>query len=374
VRTCLERYLNRSGILEQFIDTAAEPAQELADQYAQIPSFVPAVPGGILMPKANALRENRQSRFRMPDGVVCALGLCSLVESIIRQASSFFKLGATVKPRAGVLIKRLLDAGKIGQVLADRLAILFDQRSLAVRDAISHGAFFADDPVRLHDLIAALSVLLEMLVAEMGPQSVFAVPRWDSLEALDPAEMQTIDEQFKPGLNMVDQLLEDSARQHVFKATKILVPDKRLMAWSGFLLWVSSQHDLKTGGASDPTKDYVGLMANLCVLEELFRATFEVHGRRVVVVTPDGGDRIRCELAMLDSASGHLLETAAVSDVFGPPASAQAFQNSIAALRAIRDKAFHGAWTALPGSFAKYTHMVVKLIVTLCSTLQSPVT
>ena len=37
------------------------------------------------------------------------------------------------------------------------------------------------------------------------------------------------------------------------------------------------------------------------------------------------------------------------------------------AVKAVRDLAFHGCWGALPGPWARYTQLVVKLIFTLCS-------
>lgn len=368
VRACLERYQGGAGILEQFVDATGIPSGDLTQKFENLPSFIPAKPNGILMPKAHAFEQNRHARFRMPDGVVCALGMSSLIESILRQAVSAFGLGPVVSPRAATVIKRLCDASKISQGLAELLKPLFDQRSLAVRDALSHGAFFADDPVRLHNTIGVLSEMLKLLVAELEPAGILSKQRWDFSERLSAADIATIDQQFEPGLNLADQLLDDDTRKHIFAVTKALVPDKRMMAWAGFLLWVSGQHDAKTSGNSDPVKEYVALMANLCVVEELFRAIYEIHGRRIMIITPDGNDRARCELAMLDDNAGHLLAPAAITAVFPEQVLQKPFQDSIAALRSIRDKALHGIWAALPGPMSKYAHLVVKLLATLCST------
>ena len=255
IRTCLERYLKREGVLCRFIAPESDITPHLADAFGRLPDPVPRQAGGIVMPKSMALAEARRDRFRIPDGVVCAVGLATLLESLLRQTVTSLKLGAAAKARGGELVRRVGEKLPLREETKESLKIVFDQRSLSLRDAMSHSAFFADDEARLDAVIAGLSrtlaLLVEDLVASSQLGAILAHNRWDKDERLSPDDIATLTEQFQPGLNLVDQLLDDTARKHVFTVIKTLTPDKRLLGWSGFLLWVSGQHDEKVDTSDD---------------------------------------------------------------------------------------------------------------------------
>jgi len=110
-------------------------------------------------------------------------------------------------------------------------------------------------------------------------------------------------------------MLDDTARKHVFRVIKILTPDKRLLGCSGFLLWVSGQHDEKVD-TSDDAQWFAALFAGLITLEELFRALYEVDGQRVLTTIDDGDGILRCHLAMLDDQPGQLLDPTKLGQLF----------------------------------------------------------
>jgi hypothetical protein len=370
IRTCLERYLKREGVLCRFIAPESDITPRLADDFDRLPDMVPRQAGGAPMAKSTALAEARRDRFRIPDGVVCAVGMATLLESLLRQTVTALKLGAAAKARGGDLVRRVGEKLALRVETKEALTIVFDQRSLSLRDAMSHSAFFADDEARLDAVIAGLTRTLAFLVDDLVATGQFGAilghDRWDKDETLGADDVATLAEQFQPGYNLVDQLLDDTARQHVFEVIKTLTPDKRLLGWSGFLLWVSGQHD-ERADTNDNAQQFAALLAGLITLEELFRALYEVDGQRVLTTVEDGDGILRCHLAMLDDQPGQLLDPTKLAHLFRNAPLGTGEQRSYRAVRSVRDKAFHGAWRALPVPWARYTHLTMKVVFHLCS-------
>ncbi|OWK46918.1 hypothetical protein [Fimbriiglobus ruber] len=370
IRTCLERYQKREGVLCRFINPESAITAHLAEDFERLPDVVPRKAGGLVMPKSVALTETRRDRFRIPDGVVCAVGLGTLLESLLRQTVIALKLGGPIKARGGELVRRVGEKLALRDETKEALQIVFDQRSLSLRDAMSHSAFFADDEARLDAVIAGLTRTLALLVEDLVSTgqlgAILAQDRWDKGESLRADDVATLTQQFQPGYNLVDQLLDDTARKHVFRVIRILTPDKRLLGWSGFLLWVSGQHDEKVD-TTDDAQQFAALFAGLITLEELFRALYEVDKQRVLTTIDDGDGILRCHLAMLDDQPGQLLDPTKLGKLFLFAPLDAATQKSFQAVRAVRDKAFHGAWEALPAPWARYNHLTMKVIFLICS-------
>jgi hypothetical protein len=370
VHECLRRYIGREGVLTHFMDPDAPITGKLARAFDALDEFVPRHAGGLFVPKGLALSENRRDRFRMPDGIACGLGLATLTECLLRQAVVAKNWGGPKNARGGELVARVQAQIALSPETVANLEVIFDQRSLSLRDAMAHAAFFADDEARVEAVVGGLSQTLALLVNDLAVANVLgdalAAPRWDAGGALDAAQLALIDEQYGPGYNIVDQIRDDEARDHVFKVLSVATPDKRLLGSAAFLLWISGQRDEHAGEPFDDAQQFAALFGSLLTLEELVRALYEANSQRVLRVTP-GGDVVRCHLAMLDDQPGELLERRALEALFRHFGIEEKFVSSFLAVRAVRDLAFHGCWEALPKPWARYTHLVVKLIFTLCS-------
>jgi hypothetical protein len=210
-----------------------------------------------------------------------------------------------------------------------------------------------------------LRLLVEDLTAAGVEGQVFGAGRWDQAVVLAPGVLQTIDEQEQVGLNLIDQMIDDAARAHVFKMLGQLTPDKRLMGQAAFVLWINGQK-LDHEGKRDGTVEFAATYAGLIVLEELWRAVYEAYGERVLVVAPVGDGILKCELAILDDWPGHLLDEATMRRVFGDTCDDAGFLPSIRACRSVRDKVLHGAWSALPAPHGRFAHLLMKVLFTLC--------
>ena len=199
-------------------------------------------------------------------------------------------------------------------------------------------------------------------------QSIMSARRWDAASALDPQHVQIIAAQAGLGYNLADQMLDDSARKHVFRALSELTPDKRRLGHASFFLWLQLTK-AERNGTSDPQEDFVAILAGLTAFEEFFRAVSEVYGEPTLVVTKTDGDTVKCELAMLDTRQGLLLDPQRLARMLGSDYS-QTVHDCFAAVRAVRNKVQHGEWLALKSvSPAATCHLIVKLLVTLSATV-----
>jgi hypothetical protein len=250
------------------------------------------------------------------------------------------------------------------------LEVVFNQRSLNLRDAMAHGVFFASDRARLATTLAGLSqalrCLVEDLVATGADARVFSAPRWDTGRMLDAAVSKTAQEQYQPGRNLVDRLFQPGQDwRRAWGLINNLAPDKLDMVQAGSLLWVSGQEDVK-GGAGDATHLFAAIHAGLIALDELFRAVHETNGLPVLHVQKENADRVRCGLSILDSQPGHLLDPSALRKVFGARYDDEEFRRVVDAVRAVRDHVLHGAWHALQDPLHLYSHLITMMIYVLC--------
>jgi hypothetical protein len=252
------------------------------------------------------------------------------------------------------------------------LNAVFDQRSLNLKDAMSHGAFFATDQVRLSNVLAglsqALSCLVEDFTATGKAKIVLESPRWDAGRTLDDDTRTTVFEQYQRDRNLVRRLLPGGRWLRGWKLIKNLTPDKFDMAQAASLLWVSGQEDEKRGKGDD-THHFAAIHGGLIVLEELFRAVYEIHGRAVLRIRRENKDRARCELSIMDEQPGQLLDPSALALVFGSWYEGEEFQRVLSAVRTVRDHVLHGAWQALQDPLHLYSHLVLAVIYGLCDTV-----
>jgi hypothetical protein len=370
VRKCLERYIRQQGVLTRFIDPDGPVAPGLEHMYAETPGFGELPESGLMVPKGTALSLRRREWLRVPDGIVCAVSLSVLLESLLRQVVSVLAPPCGMNTKGGDLLRRAAKAVPLRTRTVQLLEVVFDQRSLNLRDAMAHGVFFASDWARLESTLAGLSQSLKCLVEDLAATGadakVFGAPRWDTGRTLDAAVSATAQEQYQPGRNLVPRLFQPGRDwRRGWRLIQNLAPDKLDMAQAGSLLWVSGQEDVKRGGG-DATHLFAAIHAGLITLEELFRAVHETNGLPVLHVQRENADRVRCGLSILDDQPGHLLDPPALRGVFGAWYDDEEFRRVVDAVRAVRDHVLHGAWQALQDPLHLYSHLITTMIYALC--------
>jgi hypothetical protein len=345
--------------------------------FASKPPFMQSPTSDLMLPKDVALGEARRDLIRLPDGVVCAVSLGVLLESVLRQVASALNLSGTQNARGGDLSRKVGLAVDLSTRTTQLLGVVFDQHSLNFRDAMAHGAFFAADQARLESVLAGLSQSLDHLgkdVVTAGLETkVYQAQRWDEGQTLDPAARATLVREYQNERNLTTSIFSRGrySWMSAWRKMELLIPDKLEMAQAASLLWVSGQEDARRG-LGDNTHHFAAIFAGLVVLEELFRAVYERHGRRVLRVQGDGPDRVRCELAILDSRAGDLLDPAALRDITGTAACHESFTEMLVAVREVRDRVLHGAWHALTDAPQLYHHLIAKAIYWLCDCVPQP--
>jgi hypothetical protein len=369
VRICLDRYMRQEGVITRFIDPDGPVVPSLESLYDSKPDLLVRPQTGLVVPKSAALAQHRRDWLRMPDGVVCAVSLSVLLESVLRQTVFALALGGGANAKGGDLLSSVSPAVPLQIETVELLGVVFDQRSLNLRDAMAHGAFFASDSERLEATLAGLSqalkCLIEDLVATGMDAKVFGAPRWDARRTLDADISAIAHQQYRPDRNLALRLLPQGRWARAWHLMERLTPDKLDMARVASLLWVSGQEDAKRSRGDD-THHFATIHACLITVEELFRAVYEIHGRRVLRVQRENADRVRCELSILDSQPGQLLDPASLSLVFGKWYEDEEFRRVLDAVRAVRDQVLHGAWHALQDPLYLYSHLIAAMIYALC--------
>jgi hypothetical protein len=370
VRRCLECYTRQQGVLTRFINPDGPVARGLERLYADTPDFVERRESGLIVPKGAALALHRRESLRVPDGIVCAVSLSVLLESLLRQVVTVLVAPCGDNIRGGDLLRRAARIVPLQPRTVDLLEVVFDQRSLNLRDAMAHGVFFASDLARLESALAGLSQSLKCLVEDLAAAGadarVFVAPRWDNGRTLDAAVTATAQEQYKPDRNLVARLFQPGRDwRRGWGLMKNLAPDKLDMAQAGSLLWVSGQEDVKRG-EGDATHLFAAIHAGLITLEELFRAVHETYGLPVLHVQRENADRVRCGLSILDDQPGHLLDPPALGLVFAKWYDDEEFRRVVDAVRAVRDHVLHGKWQALQDPLHLYSHLITTMIYALC--------
>jgi hypothetical protein len=374
VRICLERYQRREGVITRFIDPDGPVAPGLDELYTAQPSFRERPGSGLLVHKSLALAESRRDFLRIPDGIVCAVSLGVLLESLLRQAASGLALGGGSTARGGELLRRVNAKVPLGGQTVELLETVFHQRSLNLRDAMAHGAFFAADEARLASVLAGLSQAMHHLGNDLRTSGVdakvYATPRWDDGRMLDIGSRAILEKEYQGEHNLTIRLLSQGrwAWWAEWQKMQAIIPDKFYMGQAASLLWVSGQEDAKRG-RDDETHHFAAIFAGLVVLEELFRAVYEAYGLPVLNVQEEDANRVRCQLAILDDRTENLLERASLQAVFSLSDDKDPLWQALKTVQTVRDLVLHGAWQALQEPMHLYHHLILKIIYMLCGVI-----
>ena len=373
VMSALDDYLQHNGVLSAFMPATGPVMEENAAAFERLPDVVQRESGGLYVAKEMQLARNREERYRLPDGIVCAVGATVVLESLLRHAQRTLGLPASVNARGHVLATVLASAIALATETQRCLSVVFGGGQMALRDAVAHGAFVANDEDRIQDVLGGLMRTLALLVDDLNrsPQSatIFAGPHYAAGERLDPAHEATFEVQHTGNLNLFLNPDVRRLRTHCFQVLARLIPDKSLLGRSAVLIWADLDTTETAKLTGRPAAEFVGIVAGLIALEELFRAIHESYGHRVLIVAEDSPTLLKCELSILDTRVGRLLDPARLADIFGVQWSEAEFQESVAAVIALRNAVLHGGWASLTLPKVCYLHLVVKLIMTLCASV-----
>jgi hypothetical protein len=130
VRRCLERYTQQQGVLTRFIDPDGPVAPGLERLYAETPDFMERRECGLMVPKGTALALYRRESLRVPDGIVCAVSLSVLLETLLRQVVTVLVAPRGDNTRGGDLLRRAAQAVPLQARTVELLEVVFNQRSL----------------------------------------------------------------------------------------------------------------------------------------------------------------------------------------------------------------------------------------------------
>jgi hypothetical protein len=375
----LNRYWNNNGFLSDYLDVNSEIAPELADEFKNLPTRLPT-PGGILIPKVHHISLNRTERYSLPDGIACAVSLAIVLESILRQLQKALELEGSLNLRPKPLITKLATQFCFSAETLDKLEVVFGTAQIALRDAVAHGVFVANDVQSVRSIVENLSRTVVLLMEDISTNNLLekfaAKPAWNVDYVLESAHEQTFEWQYinshllhLPGLEEI--------RAHSFRVFQALIPDKAPMCRASCLIW--SEIEVTPSGNFPPGKlrgnasaELVGIIGALISIEELFRAVQELFGQRVLwpqCQDPGKNSIVMCRLSILDSEVTGLFNPDRLEAIFNMGADPDKFLESIAAVRALRDNVMHGGWGGLKHPKEYYLHLVVKLMFTVCSSV-----
>jgi hypothetical protein len=364
----LQRYAEKRGLLATYINEDKEVAEELKSNFAQLPHLVSGRPGGVLGPKREVLAVHRRRRFSMPDGVVCALALTIALESILRQAVRSAKLGEGKNLRPHELASRLEALGVLTAGTTALLRDVFPGDAMGIRDGLVHGAFFADDEHLLERTVAGLGATVRSLVADLRGHGLLdamsANGPWTIGLGISDDHVKTIATQYGPGLNLGTQQDSIEGQKVLFRVLTTYTPDKRLLGQSSFLLSVRGSKPNR----ATPEEALSALLGGVVVLEELMRATAELHQIPTLRTERQPSAAVRCELAMMEDRPGGLISDEVLKQLF--PDCPPELRASFHAVRAVRDALFHGVWK-WPVPTEQVCHLIAKLMLSLASAIDT---
>jgi len=370
LKLALHSYLEQGGVISNFLNSAGNVADSLKEQFADCDPY-PSTDSGIVVPKKDALELHREKRYALPDGVVCAVALTILLESLLRQIQESLGIDGSFNLRPKELIGRLDAEVQFSASTKKRLDVVFGSSQIALRDAVAHGVFVADDVKTIAEIVGGLTETINLIMADLADAGMltklFAGRLWSENYTLEQIHENTFREQFE-GTNMLDQPNILDIQKHAFLVIRSLIPDKASICRASCLIWPNLAKDRLLNG--DRSAELVGVIGGLISVEELFRATQEIYGQRVLWPSCQTKGRMRCRLSMLDDEANGLLDPAKIQSLFGSQSGTADFQNSISAVRALRDNVMHGGWGGLSQPKEVYLHLIVKLIFTICTTIR----
>ncbi|MBL8680170.1 MAG: DUF2934 domain-containing protein [Myxococcales bacterium] len=370
IRDLYDGYVQHRGILGHWLPVDRPPSAEIAEDFAKIPDFSTMSKGGIVLPTAASLHAHRAAMHRIPDGVVCAFALAVMIEWSMHQAAAVAGLQAPASLRGHELVARLTEPLRLSHLTRADLDVVFTRKGLNLRDALVHGAFFADQQHALERTLHGLARTLARLVTDLRTTGILTkfptTATWDSSTSVDPKVDALISTQTQPGLSLLNVFGVEEGRKHVFETLSRLMPDKAMLGKGSFLLWVDERD--KTAQRSH---ELVALISSLITLEELFRAVCEEKGLPTLIIASSAPDAAKCELAILDSQQGKLLEPKRLQMLFSGTAADVGFRDSLDAIKQVRDRVAHGTWRAFRSPWMTATELVLKLAFALCTVLDS---
>ena len=312
----------------------------------------------------------------MLDGIVCSVGLVAVLESVLKQIA--FSLGKRVGnyDRGSTLLPRISPHGILSSDTESALKRIFDDEGgkMALRDGLAHAAFVANDADQLDSNLGVLTDALERIIADLRSggklKQVFGKKSWSDKNELPITHEVTFEQQWRLNNPRGDVSIR-SRREHVFRVFNALIPDKARLAKVAVLFWGDLEDGKSAKLRETEGAEYAGILAGVLALEELFRAVSEVHGLRVLKIVPDAnGSVLRTELVILDVKDGELLNESRLSHIFSDLVHEEGFQASLAAVRVLRDQIIHGGWGMFEAPRVRYLHLIVKLLLELCDTIQ----
>lgn len=125
----------------------------------------------------------------MPDGAICCVGLGITLESVLFQLRAALGLAGARNARGNDLLRRLRDRTQLRPITVERLQAIFSEDSLSMRDALAHGAFFANEEIRVEGMVSGLSWALADLMQDVQAAGTNLGPhRWDAGRSLGPVQ------------------------------------------------------------------------------------------------------------------------------------------------------------------------------------------
>jgi len=369
LKLALQSYLDQGGVISKFLNTAGNVAEALKDQFSDCPPYT-QTDSGILVPKADALELHREKRYALPDGIVCAVALTILLESILRQIQASLRIAGNLNLRPKELIGRLDTEIQFSEATKQRLDVIFGSAQIALRDAVAHGVFVANDDKAIAETVGGLTETIDFVMADLanaGRLSDFSTGRpWCKDFILNQIHEDTFREQFE-GSNILIQPDLLNIQSNALRVFRELIPDKATMCRAASLILPNLGKGQKLDG--DHSAELVGVIGALISIEELFRAVQEVYGQRVLWPSSQTQETIRCHLSMLDAQANGLLNPVNLQTLFGSQMGSDEFKKSLHAVRALRDNVLHGGWGGLSLPKEYYLHLIVKLIFTICTAI-----
>jgi len=377
VKSCLENYIQRRAFLSRFLDANAPITEPNRTVFEWLSSQLRHSPtGSNRTSMTDQLAAHRTEAYRIPDGIVCSVGLVAVLESMLKQIA--FSLGERVGDydRGSTLLPRIQGHGVLSCETESALMRVFDDEGgrMALRDGLVHAAFVANDPDQLDNNLGVLTDAVRRIITDLRASGkldqMFGKKSWSAKNKLPITHEITFELQWWWNNPRRDVGIL-SRQQHAFRVFSVLIPDKARLAKVAMLFWIDLEGGKSAKLQETEGAEYVGILAGALALEELFRAVSEVHGLRVLKVVPGAnGSVLRTELVILDVKDGELLHDDRLSRIFSHLVHDEGFQASLAAVRVLRDQIIHGGWGMFEAPRVRYLHLIIKLLFELCDTIQ----
>jgi hypothetical protein len=367
VARAVDAFCDKRGFLNDYLDIDKKVEPSYSEAYDQIREYSTKSPGGLYVPKSVALREHRRVGYRIPEGVVCAIGLLGMIEVLLAQVRFVLEGIGSTRVRPTDAVRRILqsDAKFLSRDTNEDLDLIFPQRGLSLRDLMAHGAFFFAD-VTLAERSVGLIVrcfrgLVGDILRHQSRQAILSRSH-EGISLISESSVGVMEEQLR-GAPLTGKMKDIEEIEKATEVIKLLTPDKIHFFRAAMMAWASRK-------AQTPIDVCYGLILGVIVVEELLRARFEEDAEVTLRVTPDGEKCMKFELAILDDTPGNLLEKHALERVFGSAVLKEPFPKVVLAVRQIRDAVMHGRWSDLAGHEQAAHDLVLKWLLSVAGTLQ----